>query len=198
MCTYFAHYMVTEERINDKEQEAVRLEKYFGFKRPLLLRAEHVQYYALVKRVPRLTTLKRVLDETVLAALFDKTKNMQDRRPDYFHFYPPTNMALHGEFDEDSKHEDDHDRLREIAHHAGCGWERTYYFRIMAHIDKPERALFTKKTNENGKYYAMTKRGFAVLDEVAAYVEECLDNMEANVMPPKEESGDLPIKWFNK
>ena len=48
----------------------------------------------------RLTTLKRVLEETVLAALFSKTKNMEDKRPDYFHLYPKTNMALHGEFDE--------------------------------------------------------------------------------------------------
>jgi len=51
-------------------------------------------------------------------------------------------MALHGEFDEN---EDDHDRLRKIAHYAGCGWERTYYFRIMAHIGDPERALLKKR-----------------------------------------------------
>jgi hypothetical protein len=39
-----------------------------------------------------------------LAALFSKTKKMEDRRPDYFHYYAQTNMALHGEFDENSKH----------------------------------------------------------------------------------------------
>ena len=107
-------------------------------------------------------------------------------------------MALHGEFDEDNKHEDDHDRLREIAHHAGCGWERTYYFRIMAHIGNPERALFKRRTNEHGRYYVITPRGLAVLDQVAAYVTECLDRMEANVMPSKGEHGELPIKWFSK
>jgi hypothetical protein len=181
------------------EAEAVRLEKVvFKFKRTLFLRAEHVQYYELVKKVPRLTTLKRVLDETVLAALFSKTKNMEDKRPDYFHLYPKTNMALHGEFDENDQHEDDHNRLREIAHHAGCGWERTYYFRIMAHIDKPELALFKRMTNEFGGYYAMTPRGLAVLDEVAEYVTECLDRMEAGAMPWEEKPSDLPIKWFNK
>jgi len=186
--------------------EAIRLDAYavrletvvFKFKRALFLRAEHVQYYELVKKVPKLTTLKRVLDETVLAALFSKTKNMEDRRPDYFHYYAQTNMALHGEFDEDSKHEDDHDRLREIAHHAGCGWERTYYFRIMAHIDKPERALFKKLTNEFGGYYVITPRGKIILDQVAEYVTECLDRMEVGVMPWEEQPRDLPIKWFNK
>ena len=107
-------------------------------------------------------------------------------------------MALHGEFDENDQHEDDHDRLREIAHHAGCGWERTYYFRIMAHIGNPELALFKRMANEFGGYYVITPRGEVVLDQVAAYVTECLDRMEAGVMPWKEASGDLPIKWFNK
>ena len=133
---------------------------------------------------------------TVMAKLF--AKNMKEWRPDYFHFYDPTNMALHGEFDEDNRHEDNHDRLREIAHDAGCGWERTYYFRIMAHIDKPEIALFRKLSNEYGGYYVITPRGLVVLDQVAKYVTECLDRMEAGVMPWEERPRDLPIKWFNK
>jgi hypothetical protein len=109
-----------------------------------------------------------------------------------------TNMALHGEFGENNQHEDDHDRLREIAHHAGCGSERTYYFRIMAHLDDPGKALFKKMTNENGGYYVITPRGEVVLDQMAAYVRECLDRMEAGVMPWEERPRDLPIKWFNE
>jgi hypothetical protein len=123
---------------------------------------------------------------------------MEDKRPDYFHLNTVTNMALHGEFDEDDTHENDHDRLREIAHHAGCGWERTYYFRVMAHLDNAELALFKRKTNEHGRYYVVTPRGIDVLDQVAAYVTECLDCMEAGVMPWEEEPRDLHIKWFNK
>ena len=209
ICTGFARTMVINARIEANKAEGVeatRLDAYavwletvvFKFKRTLFLRAEHVQYYELVKKVPRLTLLKRVLDETVLAALFSKTKNMEDRRPDYFHYYAQTNMALHGEFDEKNEHEDDHDRLREIAHDAGCGWERTYYFRIMAHLDNPEKALFKRTKNEFGGYYVITPRGLDVLDQVAAYVTECLDRMEAGVMPWEERPEDLPIKWFNK
>ena len=37
---------------NDKR--AVELDNIFGFKQPLLLRAEHAFYHELVKRVPRL------------------------------------------------------------------------------------------------------------------------------------------------
>jgi hypothetical protein len=72
------------------------------------------------------------------------------------------------------------------------------HFRIMAHIDKPELALFKRMANEFGGYYAITPRGEIVLDQVAAYVTECLDRMKAGAMPRKEEDGDLPIKWFNK
>jgi hypothetical protein len=52
--------------------------------------------------------------------------------------------------------------------------------------------------NQFGGYYVITARGEVVLDQVAAYVTECLDRMEAGVMPWEEEPRDLPIKWFNK
>ena len=78
--------MVIKSRVAGNEQEAVRLEGIFRFRQPLFLRAEQAQYYELVKKVPRLQTLRRVLDETVMAALFGKTKNLKEWRPDYFHF----------------------------------------------------------------------------------------------------------------
>ena len=68
----------------------------------------------------------------------------------------------------------------------------------MAHIGDRKRALFEETTNANGKYYVMTRQGSVVLDQVAAYVTECLDRMEAHVMPCKEASGDLPIRCFNR
>jgi len=68
----------------------------------------------------------------------------------------------------------------------------------MAHLDKPERALFKRMTNQNGRYYAITPRGLVFLDQVAAYVTECLDRTKAGVMPWEETPRDLPIKWFNK
>jgi len=68
----------------------------------------------------------------------------------------------------------------------------------MAHIGDPERALLKKKTNKNGHFYAKTQRGSAVLEQVAAYVTECLDRMEAGVVPSKEMWEGLPIRWFNR
>ena len=50
---------------NDKR--AVELDNIFGFKQPLLLRAEHAFYYELFKRVPRLAEFlvqDRALDKT--------------------------------------------------------------------------------------------------------------------------------------
>jgi len=85
----------------------------------MVLRAEHVFYYELVKMVPRLALFRRVLDETVLAKLLGKIQSVKDPRPDYFHLNEESNMALHGEFDETDDHEEDEERLRVIAHHAG-------------------------------------------------------------------------------
>lgn len=118
-------------------------------------------------KVPGVTGLKRVLNESVVKALFDKTKERADYHPDYFRLNFTTNMALHCEIDETSTNEDDHNRLQEIAHQAGCGWVRTYYFRVMAHLDKDALALFRQKRNQNGKYYVIKSRGKSILDELA-------------------------------
>lgn len=137
-----------------------------------------------------------MLDQSVFAKLFDKTKELTGPRPDYFHFNIATNMALHGEFDEDDGHEDSHDRLRKIAHYAGCGSERVYYFLVNACIGTDHALLRRVKCNQ-GLYYKMTPIGYGVLDRVVEYVEECCDLMEANQPPPPAaEGGELAMWWF--
>jgi hypothetical protein len=65
-------------------------------------------------KVPGVTGLKRVLNESVVKALFDKTKERADYHPDYFRLNFTTNMALHCEIDETSTNEDDHNRLQRL------------------------------------------------------------------------------------
>ena len=113
--------MIIEAQMNGDNDLADKLKRHFRFKQDLTLRAEHVFYYELVKLVPALTSLRRVLDQPVLSKLVGKAKCMEDPRPDYFHFDSKTNIALHGEFDEQDDHEESMERLRVIAHHAGCG-----------------------------------------------------------------------------
>ena len=113
----------------------------------------------------------------VFKALFDKTKERTDYRPDYFHLNLTTNMTLHGEFDETSSHEDDHNRLQQIASQTGCVWERTYYFRFMTHLDNRAFAFFRRKRNQRGDCCAITSRDKGILDEVVAYVKDCLVRM---------------------
>jgi hypothetical protein len=43
--------------VRGDEQLAEQLKQHFGFKSRLVLRAEHVFYYELVKMVPRLASL---------------------------------------------------------------------------------------------------------------------------------------------
>jgi hypothetical protein len=202
ICTFFARNMVNEERfVSFNIERAVYLEKYFGFGKVLLLRAEHAFYYELVKLAPELAEFPaedRALDQTVRSALYGKQKNLKDYRPDYFHLNRLTMMGLHGEFDERNKHEESEERLRAIADHAGCGSSRTYYFRVRAHLDEKKRALFDLIVDRknNYSYYEVNKRGMVVVKRVAVYVKECLGRMKAGQMPPAEVDGNLPIAWF--
>lgn len=43
------------------------------------------------------------------------------KTPDYFHYNKITSIGLHGEFDETSTHEDNHNRLQQIANQTDCG-----------------------------------------------------------------------------
>ena len=86
--------MVIDARLKGDEAKATELQKYFNFKQSLFLRAEHVFYFELVKVVPRLKDLRRALDESVFKSLFDKTKDLTDYRPDYFHHNITTNFAV--------------------------------------------------------------------------------------------------------
>lgn len=183
LCTHAARNMVHVAMVKGDYQLADNLKLRFGFKRDLVLRAEHVFYHELVKLVPKLTELRRVLDETVLSKLIGKTKILQDPRPDYFYLYPDTNIGLHGEFDEYEGHEENMDRLCKIAHHAGCQMTHVYYFRVKGYLGTPQ-ALCRRVVKNNVAYYVMTDRGRNVLREVARYVEECVESMY-NGKPPE-------------
>jgi len=164
------------------KKTAVKLKKHFGFVRDLVTRAEHVFYQELVKRVPQLSTMIRVLDGTISSGLFGKQKCLEDPRPDYFHLDEEAGMALHGEFDETRNHEDNDERLQVIAHQAGVGVERVYVFRVQADIGG-KYAVCEQARHGHVAFYKMTKHGYKVLDNVVAHVRQCLDSMAKGILP---------------
>lgn len=174
--------MVIQALTTGDKQLADKFKNHFCFKRDLVLRAEHVFYHELVKMVPELTTLRRALDESVLSKLLGKRKGIEDPRPDYFHLNEATNIGLHGEFDETDDHEEDERRLRVIAHHAGCGANRVYYFRVKGRLGTPA-ALCKRVVWKDMAYYQMTQRGREVLAEVAGYVRWCIERMKTDEPP---------------
>ena len=184
--------MVMQALTAGDHQLADQLKRHFAFKRDLVLRAEHAFYHELVKLVPELTWLRRVLDESVLSKLVGKIKSLEDPRPDYFHLNAATNIGLHGEFDEGENHEEDDGRLRVIASHAGCGAERVYYFRVKGHLGTP--AALCKRVIQKGMaYYQTTAEGKRVLEEVAAYVRWCIERMQEGKPP---EGAGLAMRRF--
>ncbi|EWM27138.1 hypothetical protein Naga_100010g84 [Nannochloropsis gaditana] len=91
--------------ISAAEQNSMKLVKtrkrHVDFRRELVLREEHVFYHELVKMVPKLASLRRMLDDSVLSKLVGKSRSLEDSLPDYYHLNEATNIALHGEFHEE-------------------------------------------------------------------------------------------------
>ena len=192
ICTFAARVLVCQALLVDGDVAKYKeWMKHFGFKRDLVLRAEHAFYFMLVQEVPELAQMVRALDQSVASALEGKAKRSTDPRPDYLHYSPTVNMALYGEFDENDNHEDDDDRLRRITEQVGCGLERTYVFRVRAHLDDPSRALFVRKVHhKHHTYYSATDQGKQVVQKVAQYVRECLALMSLET-PPTEENNKV-------
>ena len=154
-------------------------------------------YHNLVLLVPELTKFRRVLDRSILEALIGKRKSVEDLRPDYFHYCDATRLAIHGEFDENPNHEQDLRRLKEIAHCAGIGVDRVFYFRIQAHLDTPHRALCKREVRRGMGFFVLTDEGKRFLKEVAVYLQDCIKKMNrGDLPPPLSRSGKPFIKQF--
>lgn len=190
--------MVLQAILIQDLDRAAYLNKHFGFTRELVYRAEHLIYHELVKLVPELKTFRRALDQSVLSKIIGKQKDLTDPRPDYYHYHDATNMALHGELDETTDHEDSDQRLSVIAHHAGCGLNRTYVFRINAQLYTVEKAMCRRVllSNHGIVYYRMTEHGLSILEDVAMYLKQCIGYMKSGVVP--DGSSERPFKkYFN-
>jgi hypothetical protein len=188
ICTFAARVLVAQALYNDGDVAKYKdWMKFFGFKKDLVLRAEHAFYFMLVQEVPELAQMVRALDQSVASAIEGKAKQSTDPRPDYLHYNPAANMALYGEFDETDNHEDDDNRLRRITDQVGCGLARTYVFRIKAHLEDPQRALFVRKIHKkHHAYYAATDRGKQIIQDVAQHVRECLALMSLQILPTEQ------------
>jgi hypothetical protein len=182
ICTAFARNMVAEALFEKNEEEVQRLMKYFNFKRKLVFRAEQAVFCALNKAAPELRRFESAIDTSVLKQFYDKAKSTEDRRPDAFFLCRQTNVGLHFEYDENTFHEDDNDRLTLIANQAGCGPEAVYVVRVNGRQNTQE-SLCTRRLYNEHAYYELTERGKEVVAQVAEYMKECVDMMKMGILP---------------
>jgi hypothetical protein len=188
MCTFAMRCMV---EMAPSTGEMQRLNLYFGFKKILAMRGEHVFYHKLVLLVPELIDSERALDESVLSRLFGKAKCPGDPRPDYFHYFP-NGLALHGEYDETGEHEDSDMRLRIIEETSGAAG--VYVFRVQGHHYTPA-AVCAKKVNGDYAYYDVTEEGMRVVREVAEAVRQRLQWIAQGLAPSAERPAKVYINF---
>lgn len=79
-----------------------------------------------------------------------------------------------------------------------CGPERVYVVRVNGR-QNTKKALCERHTitnphdiNSRRDYYELTQRGHEVAVEVAAYMQECIENMKQGIMPSPENSSQPP------
>ena len=191
MCTYAARLMVEDAPAADR----ARLNKYFGFKKTLLVRGENVFMWEVDKHTRVLRDLIEVRDMSV-RFLVGKSKSVTDKRPDRFNLPLSKDektgryrirMGLHGEYDETYEHENSLDRLDEIR--DALRLEATYVYRIIGYHLNKELSLAKMRTiraqddTETHAYYDRTKRTESVAKLVARVVEERVGWIREGLLP---------------
>jgi hypothetical protein len=180
MCTFACRQMV--DSCTDKEEQK-QLMLHFGFKKLLVMRGEHAFYHALNLLVPELRKSERFLDASLFSNGLGKRKSINDKRPDYYHYFADGSIkfGLHGEYDETPEHEDDDGRIGVFAEISDCVGT-TYVFRVQAH-HYTEAALCVQKTHKQHTYWVLTDAGKVKVEEVAVVVRERLEWIKQGLAP---------------
>jgi len=168
MCTLSARVMVDDAMAKNNVDEFKRLMDHFKFKRHLVIRAEHAFYFAINKVAPDLRELEHAIDEGVLHKFFDKPKDIKEKRPDVFYLHRSESgrhSGLHLEYDETPSHEDNDDRLNELAEKSGCFPADVYVVRVNG-CHKTQKELCkrhsynsTQEDYNRHDYYVKMKQG---------------------------------------
>ena len=199
MCTAWAWSMVADLRGKHQHKEADELKKYFGFKREVAYRGEQVFYWAMAKMLPVLNdrNMFRISLDKPASSINGGPKNVDERRPDYFHVFGegPEAFALLGEFDEDIDHEDCAERLREIAHLAKVPIERVFVYRIHARRGTND-ALFSMHQSRHVRFAEITEKGEEVVKKVVEYLKRWIEDILKGISPDIE-PGKFSCMYFH-
>jgi hypothetical protein len=117
--------------------------------------------------------------------LLGKRKRASDSRPDYFHLYDINGVkfGLHAEFDERPTHEDAEQRMTDIADESGCGAGNVYAVRIQGDMYTDDAVCVRRTINKHHTYYELTNKGWQVVRDTAAAVEQRLQWIKSGLAP---------------
>jgi hypothetical protein len=178
MCTQSMRYTVRKAYEDGDAAKGASLMKHFGFKKDLVLRAEHAWFHRINVVIPALRRVTRIYD-TSLAKTVGQQKSVKDPRADVFSLFDngTVRLGLHDEFDENPDHEDSTARETAIADMSGCGPDNVYILPVCGHIYNRSRALCIKYVvNKHHTYYKVSEEGERVIQEqIVGLVNERLE-----------------------
>lgn len=193
--------MIADLRAKGRHQEASNLKKFFGLKREIAYSGEHAFYWTICRLLPKFHDLEffQIALDKPASYLKNKglPKNMTEYRPDYFHVFGegPNAIALLGEFDENTNHEDCPYRLRDIAQIAEVPIDRIFVYRVNGRQNADD-ALFKMNQRLNVKFADITEKGDEVAKSVVEYLTERIEDIK-NGNPPNVSKGEFSCTYFH-
>lgn len=157
VCAFAARAMVEDSLMDGDTRRANDLRAHFKMNSLLVLNAQSAfriecekHYCDLLKNCTKV-----IFDDTITA----ERKTLGDKRPDIFYQWLVNDkkFAIHIEYDEWSRHEDDEERLRWISVASGCEG-RVYLVRVIGEHGT-SRAACTMKKRGDFNFYTVSRTG---------------------------------------
>lgn len=182
ICAFGARALMENALFNNDIERSRRLMRHFGRTTMMVLNQQSAFRTELEKIYWKLldTCAKVYFDETVS----DKPKTIEDLRPDIFYLWEinGTKMAIHIEYDEGGRHEDDDDRLKYISDTSGTTGN-VYVIRVDAKATGSSGALCTRTQKGSVVFFTVNEKGREVAAKVADAVIDRIQWIEEGLGP---------------
>ena len=184
VCAFASRAMIENLLMEGEMDRANDLRAHFKMKSLLVLNAQSAfriecekHYCDLLKRCTRV-----VFDNTITT----ERKTLGDKRPDIFYQWSVNgkNFAVHIEYDEWPRHEDDESRLRWISVASGCEG-RVYLIRVIGGHGTSRAACVMKKRGDIN-FYAVSPTGSRLARNVAKEVKKRIAWITDDLCPDTE------------
>lgn len=192
VCSFARRVLIEDSLLNNDKTRTDDLLEHFKLNKVLTLNSQSAFRFACEKEYYR--ELLDCTDVKFDDGFHEGRKMIGSKRPDIFYKWiiDGLSFGIHIEYDEDSTHEDDDERLRIIEKDAGCEGN-TYVIRVRGGHDTKDPVCKRVRTSENLEYYKVTESGKEVSRLLADKVVERIDWIRQGLSPNEGRPGKIYV-----